>query len=47
MQFGIGYLGVAYGLVFGGIAGYLALLGRRQRVIDQRLNEMQRPEADH
>ena len=40
MRGGLAYLGVAYTAIWAGIAGYLFLLGRRQRAIEQRLKEL-------
>jgi CcmD family protein len=40
----LAYLGVAYTAIWAGIAGYLAHLGRRQRVIERRLDELQQPD---
>jgi len=40
MKTGLAYLGVAYMAIWVGIAGYLFLLGRRQRAIEQRLEEL-------
>lgn len=38
---GLGYLGVAYTAVWVGIAGYLLVLGRRQRNLDRRLRDLE------
>jgi len=40
MRGGLAYLGVAYTAIWVGIAGYLLHLGRRQRAIEQRLEEL-------
>jgi CcmD family protein len=37
----LAYLGVAYTAIWAGIAGYLLHLGRRQRAVERRLNELQ------
>jgi CcmD family protein len=40
----LAYLGVAYTAIWAGIAGYLVYLGRRQRAVERRLDELQGPE---
>jgi CcmD family protein len=40
----LAYLGVAYTAIWAGIAGYLVYLGRRQRAVERRLNELQGPD---
>jgi CcmD family protein len=40
----LAYLGVAYLVIWAGIAGYLLYLGRRQRAVERRLNELQGPD---
>jgi CcmD family protein len=37
----LAYLGVAYTAIWAGIAGYLVHLGRRQRAVERRLNELE------
>ena len=44
MRHQLAYLGVAYAAVWAGIAGYLVHLGRRQRAIERRLNELEGPD---
>jgi CcmD family protein len=39
----LAYLGIAYVAIWAGIAGYLVHLGRRQRAIERRLEELQPP----
>jgi CcmD family protein len=41
----LAYLGVAYLVIWAGIAGYLLYLGRRQRAVERRLNELQHPDG--
>ena len=41
MRHQLAYLGVAYTAIWAGIAGYLVHLGRRQRAVERRLNELQ------
>ena len=41
MRHQLAYLGVAYTVIWAGIAGYLVHLGRRQRAVERRLNELQ------
>jgi CcmD family protein len=41
----LAYLGVAYTVIWAGIAGYLAYLGRRQRAVERRLDELQGPDG--
>jgi len=41
MRAGLAYLGVAYTAIWAGIAGYLLVLGRRQRAIEERLKDLQ------
>jgi len=36
----LAYLGVAYGAIWAGIVGYVLYLGRRQRAIDRRLDDL-------
>ncbi len=45
MRGGLAYLGVAYTAVWAGIAGYLVLLGRRQKAIERKLKGLQPPET--
>jgi CcmD family protein len=40
----LAYLGVAYTVIWAGIAGYLLYLGRRQRAIERRLSELEGPD---
>jgi len=40
----LAYLGVAYTAVWAGIAGYLVHLARRQRAVERRLDELERPD---
>ena len=44
MRHQLAYLGVAYTVIWAGIAGYLVHLGRRQRAVERRLDELQHPE---
>ena len=44
MRHQLAYLGVAYTAVWVGIAGYLVYLGRRQRAVERRLDELQGPD---
>jgi CcmD family protein len=37
----LAYLGIAYIVIWAGIAGYLLYLSRRQRAVERRLNELQ------
>jgi CcmD family protein len=41
----LAYLGVAYIVIWAGIAGYLLRLGRRQRAVERRLDELQQPDG--
>jgi CcmD family protein len=41
----LAYLGVAYIVIWAGIAGYLLHLGRRQRAVERRLDELQQPDG--
>jgi CcmD family protein len=43
---GLGYLGVAYIVVFAAIGCYLIVLDRRQRAIDRRLKQLAEQDAD-
>ena len=45
MKGGLGYLGLAYIVIWTAIGSYLMLLGRRQRMIDRRLKELRTPDA--
>jgi CcmD family protein len=47
MKHQLAYLGVAYTAIWAGIAGYLLCLGRRQRAIERRLDELQGPGWGH
>jgi len=40
------YLGLAFALVWIGIAGYLLSLTRRQKALEQRLTELQNPKSE-
>jgi CcmD family protein len=40
----LAYLGVAYTVIWAGIAGYLVRLSRRQRAVERRLDELQGPD---
>jgi CcmD family protein len=40
----LAYLGVAYLVIWAGIAGYLVHLARRQRAVERRLNELEGPD---
>ena len=42
MKGGLGYLGLAYIVIWTAIGCYLILLSRRQRLIDKRLKELDR-----
>lgn len=41
MKGGLGYLGVAYVIIWTAIGCYLLMLGRRQHTIDKRLAQVQ------
>lgn len=41
MKGGLGYLGVAYLVIWAAIGCYLLLLGRRQHTLDKRLSDVQ------
>jgi CcmD family protein len=41
MKGGLGYLGIAYVVIWTAIGCYLLLLGRRQHTIDKRLAQVQ------
>jgi CcmD family protein len=45
MRHQLAYLGVAYLVIWAGIGGYLLYLGRRQRAVERRLNELQGPDG--
>ena len=45
MRHQLAYLGVAYTVIWAGIAGYLVHLGRRQRAVERRLNDLQGPDG--
>ena len=45
MKHQLAYLGVAYTAIWAGIAGYLLCLGRRQRAVERRLDELQGPDG--
>jgi len=40
----LAYLGVAYTVIWAGIAGYLVRLSRRQRAVERRLDKLQGPD---
>jgi CcmD family protein len=40
----LAYLGVAYTVIWAGIAGYLVRLSRRQGAVERRLDELQGPD---
>ncbi|HWD09246.1 MAG TPA: CcmD family protein [Actinomycetota bacterium] len=46
MNGGLGYLGIAYIVVFAAIGCYLIILDRRQRDIDKRLKNLPRHDRD-
>lgn len=41
----LGFLGLAYGLIWLGIASYLLRLSRRQRELEQRLEDLKNRKA--
>ncbi|HEX2053348.1 MAG TPA: CcmD family protein [Actinomycetota bacterium] len=41
---GLGYLGLAYGIVWAGIALFLFSVSRRQRALEKRIAELSTPE---
>ena len=41
MKHQLAYLGVAYTVIWAGIAGYLVRLSLRQRAVERRLDELQ------
>jgi CcmD family protein len=40
----LAYLGVAYTVIWAGIAGYLVRLSLRQRAVERRLDELRGPD---
>ena len=44
MRHQLAYLGVAYTVIWAGIAGYLVRLSRRQRAVERRLDKLQGPD---
>lgn len=46
MNGGLGYLGIAFIVVFAAVGCYLIILDRRQRDIDRRLKKLRGPDDD-